>query len=303
VADRERHGEQDKMTFQRLVRFVPKGADGSKILIGEPVDSSVDVGLAVRKGDDVEVKVYSGSSVLSPGSPTDKVAVIDRVLSPLAQSEVGTIRCIGLNYKTHAEEAKMSIPDIPTLFLKPATSLADPWPAPTLIPRHTIPTDSADYESELAVIIGKDAKNVSEADALDHVLGYTASNDISSRAAQFAQSQWCYSKGFDGALPLGPVLVSRHAVPDVGKLRLRGLKNGKVMQESGLTDLIFSVPQIVSFLSQGTTLPAGTVIVTGTPAGVGFAKSPKEVLHEGDEFVVEILPHIGSLVSVLQNEK
>jgi 2-keto-4-pentenoate hydratase/2-oxohepta-3-ene-1,7-dioic acid hydratase in catechol pathway len=156
----------------------------------------------------------------------------------------------------------MSIPDIPTVFLyvpfshthesvfcrfsanhrhfflqhsKPQTSLADPWPAPTIIPKHTIASDSADYESELAIVIGKEAKNVSESDALDYVLGYTASNDISSRAAQFAQTQWCYSKGFDGACPIGPVLVSKRLVPDASQLRMRGLKNGKVLQESPLT--------------------------------------------------------------------
>ncbi|KXX83446.1 Fumarylacetoacetate hydrolase domain-containing protein 2 [Madurella mycetomatis] len=289
------------MSFDRLVRFVPKG-DDSKILIGEPADSSIDVGAAVRKGEDVQVKVFSGKSVLDAGSPTGETAVIGRILSPLAQEEVGTIRCIGLNYKRHAEEAKMSIPDIPTLFLKPATCLADPWPAPTIIPKHTIASNTADYESELAVVLGKEAKNVSEADALDYVLGYTASNDISSRASQFAQTQWCYSKGFDGACPLGPVLVSKKLVPDVGKLKMRGLKNGKVVQESGLTDLIFSVAQVVSFLSQGTTLPKGTVIITGTPAGVGFAHKPQELLHDGDEFVVEILPHIGSLYNVMKNE-
>ncbi|KAH6856471.1 hypothetical protein B0I37DRAFT_367523 [Chaetomium sp. MPI-CAGE-AT-0009] len=290
------------MSFNRLVRFAPKG-DDSKILLGEPADSSVDVGAAVRKGEDVPVKVYSGTSVLDPGSPTGETAIIGRILAPLTQQEVGTIRCIGLNYKKHAEEAKMSIPEIPTVFLKPSTCLADPYPSPTIIPKHTIASDSADYESELAIVIGREAKNVSEADALDYVLGYTASNDISSRASQFAQTQWCYSKGFDGACPIGPVLVSKHLVPDVGKLRLRGLKNGKVVQDSGLTDLIFSVEQIVSFLSQGTTLPKGTVIITGTPAGVGFARKPQELLHDGDEFVVEIQPHIGSLYNVMQNEK
>ncbi|KAK1755952.1 hypothetical protein QBC47DRAFT_200747 [Echria macrotheca] len=290
------------MGFQRIVRFVPKDND-SKILLGEPVDADVDVGLAVRKGEDVKVNVYSGSSVLDAGAPTGEVATIGRILAPLAKKEVGTIRCIGLNYKKHAEEAKMSIPEIPTLFLKPDTCLADPWPAPTIIPKHTIATDSADYESELAIVISKECKNVSEEDALDYVLGYTASNDISSRAAQFAQTQWCYSKGFDGACPIGPVLVARDAIPDVGALRMRGLKNGRVLQESPLTDLIFSVQQIVSFVSQGTTLQAGTLIITGTPAGVGFAKKPSEVLRDGDEFVVEILPKIGSLVNVMKNEE
>ncbi|KAK4099638.1 hypothetical protein N658DRAFT_498119 [Parathielavia hyrcaniae] len=290
------------MSFDRLVRFVPKDDDNS-ILIGEPSDSSVDVGAAVRKGEDVQVKVYSGKSVLHAGSPTGKTAVIGRILSPVTQEEAGTIRCIGLNYTKHALEAKMEIPNIPTVFLKPSTSLADPYPAPTIIPKHTIASKSADYEAELAVVIGKEAKNVSEAGALDYVLGYTASNDISSRTSQFAQTQWCYSKGFDGACPIGPVLVNKKLVPDVGALHLRGLKNGQVMQQSPLTDLIFAVPQIVSFLSQGTTLPKGTVIITGTPAGVGFAKKPQELLQDGDEFVVEILPHIGSLYNVMQNEK
>ncbi|KAL2263293.1 hypothetical protein VTK26DRAFT_7413 [Humicola hyalothermophila] len=290
------------MSFDRLVRFVPVGAD-RRVLIGEPVNGSIDVSTAVRNGEKVEVNVFSGKSVLDPGSPTGEVVAIGHILSPLAQEEVGTIRCIGLNYKKHAEEAKMDIPSIPTVFFKPASSLNDPWPAPIIIPKHTIETDSADYESELVVVIGRDCKNVSEAEALDYVLGYTAGNDVSSRAAQFAQSQWCYSKGFDGACPIGPVLVSKRLVPDVGKLRLRGIKNGKVVQETMLTDLIFSVAQIVSFLSQGTTLPKGTIILTGTPAGVGFARKPQELLHDGDEFVVEILPHIGSLYNEIRNEK
>jgi len=290
------------MVFERLVRFVPKGEDG-KVLLGEPEDRSVDVGAAVRKGEDVPVKVYSGTSVLSPGEPTDKVATIGRILSPLTVHEVGTIRCIGLNYRKHAEEAKMAIPDVPTVFLKPATAVADPWPAPTIIPKHTIPTDSADYEAELAVVLGRDAKNVSEADALDYVLGYTASNDVSSRVAQKAETQWCYSKGFDGACPLGPVLVSPKLIPDVANLTIRGLKNGKVVQESGINDLIFTVAQVIAHLSKGTTLPKGTVILTGTPSGIGFLRDPKEVLHDGDQFVVEIQPHIGSLCQVFKNEE
>lgn len=133
-------------------------------------------------------------------------------------------------------------------YSKPQTSLADPYPAPTIIPKHTIASDSADYESELAIVLGKEAKNVSEADALGYVLGYTAGNDISSRASQFAQTQWCYSKGFDGACPIGPVLVNKKLVPDVGQLKLRGLKNGKVVQDSSLTYVFL----FVSFRSRPT---------------------------------------------------
>ncbi|KAI1079171.1 hypothetical protein F5B20DRAFT_181541 [Whalleya microplaca] len=290
------------MGFERLVRFVPRG-DSTSVLIGQPVDGAVDVGKAVRNGEDVQVKVFSGSSVLDPGSPTDKVEVIDRILSPLSTSEVGSIRCIGLNYANHAKEAKMALPNIPMMFMKPATALADPWPVPTIIPKHTLQDDCADYESELAIVIGKSCKNVSEADALSYVLGYTAANDVSSRAAQLAQSQACYSKGFDGSCPLGPVLVSAAAVPDPSAFTIRGLKNGEVMQNSGLNDMIFDSAKLISFLSQGTTLPPGTVIITGTPAGVGFGKKPPQYLHEGDEFVVELTPHVGSLYSVFETEK
>ncbi|UKZ72308.1 uncharacterized protein TrAtP1_013251 [Trichoderma atroviride] len=289
------------MSFNRLVRFVPRGRQNS-ILIGEPLNSAIDVGKEVRNGHEVEVKVFSGTSVLDAGSETGIIESIDRILSPLAMSEVGTIRCIGLNYAKHAKEANLALPSVPVVFLKPATSLADPWPASTIIPSFSLADDTADYESELCIVIGKSAKNVSEDDALSYVLGYTASNDISARKSQFEQSQWCFSKGFDTSCPIGPTLVSTSVLPDPSKLRIRGLKNGKVMQDSPLSDLIFSIPALVSWLSQGTTLPAGTIILTGTPSGIGMAMKPTEYLHEGDEFTVEILPHIGSLYSSIKNE-
>ncbi|RSM17272.1 hypothetical protein CDV31_003987 [Fusarium ambrosium] len=287
--------------FSRLVRFVPKSSP-SRVLIGQPLQKDLDIGTATRKGEDVSVDVFSGTSILSPGEATGVIETIDRILSPLAQNEVGTIRCIGLNYKQHAAEVGMDIPSLPTVFMKPATAIGDPWPAPTILPKLTQLDDCGDYESELAVIIGKSAKNVSEADALDYVLGYTAANDVSSRTSQLNQSQWSFSKGFDGACPLGPVVVSTSEVPDVSSLWLRGLKNGNVLQDSSINDLIFSVPKLVSFLSQSTTLPAGTVIITGTPAGVGMGRKPKETLRHGDGFAVEILPHIGTLFNVFENE-
>ncbi|KAJ9139167.1 Fumarylacetoacetate hydrolase family protein [Pleurostoma richardsiae] len=288
--------------FTRLVRFVPQ-SDLSRILIGQPVEPDLDVGLALRKGLKVTAFVFSGSSVLAPGSTTSVVEVIDRILSPLASNEVGTIRCIGLNYKQHAAEVKLEIPATPTVFMKPNTSLGTPWPEPTILPKVTQADDCGDYEAELAVVIGKTAKNVSAAEAMDYVLGYTAANDVSSRTSQFAQSQWCYSKSFDGACPLGPALVSTSVISDPASFHLRGLKNGEVLQDCGIDDLIFSVPKLVSFLSQSTTLPPGTVILTGTPAGVGAGRSPKVTLRENDEFEVEILPHIGTLVNLFKNEK
>ncbi|KAL9947192.1 hypothetical protein D7B24_005086 [Verticillium nonalfalfae] len=289
-------------SFQRLVRFIPK-SNALKVLIGEPESTTIDVGVALRKGQDVPVLVWSGSSVLSPGTKTTQREVVDKVLSPVAPHEVGTIRCIGLNYVQHAKELDAPIPTVPTVFLKPSTSLASPWPAPTLLPAITQADDTGDYESELAVIIGRACKNVSETEALDYVLGYTACNDVSSRASQFAQSQWCYSKGFDGSCPIGPAIVSKELISDPAALHIRGLKNGEVMQDCGTDDLIFSVAKLVSVLSQGATLPAGTIIITGTPAGVGAGRKPKVTIRHDDEFAVEILPHIGTLINVFENEQ
>ncbi|KAJ1714892.1 fumarylacetoacetate (FAA) hydrolase [Aspergillus oryzae] len=289
-------------TFSRLVRFVPK-SNPSKVLIGEPVDAQLDVGLALYQGKEVSVRPFTGASVLNPGQKTESTEIISRILSPLSQNEVGSIRCIGLNYTSHAAEMKLSIPDVPTLFIKPPTALSDPWPAPTILPKITQVDNTGDYESEMVIVIGRDAKDVSEADALDYVLGYTAANDVSSRTSQMNQSQWCFSKGFDTSCPIGPTLVSAALFPDASKFQIRGLKNGKVLQDCPLTDLIFSVPKLVSFLSQGTTLPAGTIILTGTPPGVGAAKNPKEFLKDGDEFAVELLPHVGTLVTKIENHK
>ncbi|KAJ5115289.1 hypothetical protein NUU61_001048 [Penicillium alfredii] len=288
-------------TFSRLVRFVPK-SNPSSILIGEPVDPQLDVGLALYQGKEVSVRPFSGSSVLNPGQVTSATETIARILSPLAQTEVGSIRCIGLNYVSHAKEMSLPIPDVPTLFMKPSTALADPWPAPTVLPKITQQDNTGDYESEMVIVIGRDAKDVPESEALDYVLGYTAANDVSSRTSQMNQSQWTFSKGFDGACPIGPVLASAALIPDASRFQIRGLKSGRVMQDCPLTDLIFSVPQLVSFLTQGTTLPAGTIILTGTPPGVGAAKKPQEFLQAGDEFAVELLPHVGTLINKIEHQ-
>ncbi|OOQ91621.1 fumarylacetoacetate hydrolase family protein [Penicillium brasilianum] len=288
-------------TFSRLVRFVPK-SNPAKVLIGEPVDASLDVGLALYQGKEVAVRPFSGSSVLNPGQVTSSTETIERILSPLSQSEVGSIRCVGLNYVSHAKEMSLPIPEVPTLFIKPSTALADPFPAPTVLPKITQQDGTGDYESEMVIVIGRDAKDVPESEALDYVLGYTAANDVSSRTFQMNQSQWCFSKGFDGSCPIGPVLVSAALIPDATKLHIRGLKSGRVMQDCPLTDLIFNVPQLISFLSQGTTLPAGTIILTGTPPGVGAAKNPKEFIKAGDEFAVELLPHVGTLINKIEHQ-
>lgn len=150
---------------------------------------------------------------------------------------------------------------------------------------------------------GKLCKNVSEADALNYVLGYTAGNDVSSRATQFTQSQWCYSKGYDTSCPLGPVLLLAASMPDPRKMHIRGLKNEKVMQDCGIDDLIFDIPKIISFCSSGTTLEPGTVILTGTPSGVGSICRPQEFMKEGDVYAIEVTPGVGTLVNRWVYEK
>ncbi|CZS79389.1 unnamed protein product [Fusarium graminearum] len=246
--------------FSRLVRFIST-TEPAKVLIGQPAEDDLDIGVALRQSREVKVHVFSGLSVLKPGQKTGETAVVSRILSPLDSSEVGTIRCIGLNID-----------------------------------------DCGDYEAELAVVIGRAAKNVTKEEAMEYVLGYTAANDISSRTSQFGQSQWCFSKGFDGSCPLGPALVSKDLVPDPSMFNIRGLKKDQVLQDCGADDLIFDIPTLISFLSQGTTLLPGTVILTGTPAGVGVGRQPKVTISDGDEFSVEILPHIGTLVSTFKNE-
>ncbi|TKY86965.1 hypothetical protein EX895_003642 [Sporisorium graminicola] len=287
--------------FGRLVRFHPSSSP-DQIHVGEPVDAEVDVGQAVFNSRDVLVNIFSGTSVLEPGRPTGEQSTIGQLLSPLTQKEVGTIRCIGLNYVEHAKEAGLDIPSVPTVFLKPDTALAGPWPQKTLVPKSLLQDDAADHEAEVAVVIGRTCKDVDEQSALSYVLGITAANDVSSRKAQFAQSQWCYSKGFDTSCPIGPALVHINAVKDLSKVSIQGKVNDDIVQKSDLSDLIFSIPKIVSFLSRGTTLPAGTLILTGTPAGIGWTASPRRTLQDGDTFTVTVSNGVGSLINQVEFE-
>lgn len=159
--------------YSRLVRFVPADTQSNSTtpLIGEPVDAGLDVGQATYSSQPVRVHVYSGTSILHPGERTGEEVTVGRLLSPLAASEVGMIRCIGLNYISHAKEVGLDIPTVPTLFTKPDTALAGPWPQNTVIPKSFVQDDAADYEAEVVLVIGKDCKNVSEQDAMDYLLG------------------------------------------------------------------------------------------------------------------------------------
>lgn len=207
---------------------------------------------------------------------------------------------MGLNYRKHAKEMNLELPEHPTLFFKPSTCLGAPN-APLLIP-HQATDGQADYEAELAVIIGKAAKNVKKEDAMDYVLGYACSNDVTARVHQFNGAQWGFGKGFDGFAPLGPCIVSAASVPNPGDIELKTVLNGETMQYSLANDMIFSIPEIVAYLSQGTTLESGTVIMTGTPHGIGVSKVPKVFLKPKDDLRIVMSHGMGSLVTPVAYE-
>lgn len=193
------------------------------------------------------------------------------------------IFCIGLNYRQHAEETKAKIPEFPVVFMKSPASVIGTG-EPIVLPRH-LRSDQVDFEGELAVVIGKQCRNVSRQKALDYVAGYACANDVSARDWQktWGGSQWCKGKGFDTFCPLGAL-----AQVDPGHLRVRTILNGEVMQDSNTSDMIFDVPRLIEFLNGSTTLLPGTVILTGTPAGVGMARTPPVWLKAGDTVTVEI---------------
>jgi 2-keto-4-pentenoate hydratase/2-oxohepta-3-ene-1,7-dioic acid hydratase in catechol pathway len=196
----------------------------------------------------------------------------------------GKILAIGRNYADHAKEGGAALPEAPLLFNKLPNSLSA-HNAPIVLPSIS---KKVDYEAELAVVIGRQAKRVSEAEALDYVFGYTLINDVSARDLQFGDGQWTRGKGLDTFAPLGPFITTRDEIKDVQSLDIQGRLNGQVMQTSNTSMMIFRVAYLVSYLSQGLTLEPGDVIATGTPEGVGVFRDPPVLLKDGDVFEVEI---------------
>jgi 2-keto-4-pentenoate hydratase/2-oxohepta-3-ene-1,7-dioic acid hydratase in catechol pathway len=205
------------------------------------------------------------------------------------------IYCIGKNYADHARETGSTVPERPVVFMKPTSAVQDPDKVIQL-PGAAVEKPGVDFEGELAVIIGRAALNVPKHDALQYVLGYTCANDVSARwwQSHAGGGQWIKGKGFDTFCPLGPVLVTADDIPDPQDLTISTTVNGETMQSDSTGNMIFSVANIISYLSQGTTLLPGTVILTGTPSGVGFVRHPPVFLQPGDEVVVTI-ERIGSL--------
>ncbi|MEX2511865.1 MAG: fumarylacetoacetate hydrolase family protein [Cyclobacteriaceae bacterium] len=217
----------------------------------------------------------------SNASSCPEIPADERLGAPVFQPS--KIICVGLNYSMHAKESGMDVPKQPVLFMKATSSLSGPFD-PIIIPKNSKATD---WEVELAIVIGKKANYVSEDKAMDHVFGYTLHNDVSERDFQLHHGgQWVKGKSCDSFAPLGPYLVSKDEIKDPHKLRLWLKVNDKMMQDSYTSDLVFNVPQLVSYISQYMSLLPGDIISTGTPAGVGMGLKPPTYLKEGD--VVEL---------------
>ena len=213
-----------------------------------------------------------------------------RLLAPVPRP--GKLICIGLNYRDHAAESNMPIPERPVVFSKFTTSVVGPNDSVVL----PLTSSQVDYEAELAVVIGRRAKNVSRDRAFDYVLGYTIVNDVSARDFQFADGQWQRGKSCDTFAPMGEAIVTTDEVPDPHNLSIKLRLNGQTMQDSNTDQLIFGVPELIEFLSESITLEPGDVIATGTPPGVGFARKPPVFIKDGDVMEVEI-EKLGTLTS------
>lgn len=207
------------------------------------------------------------------------------------------IICLGLNYRDHAAEAGAPIPEVPELFAKYPNALIGPGD-PVIIPRVS---DQVDYEAELAVVIGRPGRYISDTEAYDYVAGYMAFNDVSARDFQFRGRQWMPGKIFDGFAPTGPWLVTRDEIPDPHALRISLEVGEERLQDSNTGAMIFKIPQVIAFISQILTLEPGDIIATGTPAGVGFARKPPRFLRPG-EVVRVLIDGIGTLENPVVRE-
>jgi 2-keto-4-pentenoate hydratase/2-oxohepta-3-ene-1,7-dioic acid hydratase in catechol pathway len=263
---RARFGEEERLVVER---------DGVLRAAAEPGVELVDV--------------MSGHELVTPDAGAEEVGA-DLLVAPLRP---GKIVAIGLNYRDHAREAGLELPERPLVFAKFPSSVIGPGAPIEIDPRVTT---RVDWEVELTVVIGRRTRHVSRADALGAVYGYTVGNDVSARDVQFGDRQWTRGKSLDGFCPLGPLVVTADEMPDPQALQLETTVNGEVMQQSSTAEMVFGVAELIEFCSASFTLEPGDVIMTGTPWGVGEFMDPKRSLHPGDEVVVSV-DGVGSLAN------
>ncbi|HSN41793.1 MAG TPA: fumarylacetoacetate hydrolase family protein [Burkholderiales bacterium] len=272
------------LTFLAENKVRPGVLDGDKVVdlaaAGLPVDEHGDLMAILRGGETALGRVKEAMK-----SPRKTYRLADvKVMAPLLAPS--KIIAVGLNYIDHCHEANLPVPVEPVLFSKFPNSITGPyddlsWPA--------IVSKEVDYEVELGIVIARRGRDISEKDAMGYVYGYAVVNDVSARDQQFANAkQWDRGKSFDTFCPWGPYIVTRDEIADPHNLGVRTILNGKEMQNSNTKNLIFNIPKIIAYASQGTTLMPGDLIPTGTPFGVGFSRKPPVYLQDGDECVCEV---------------
>ncbi|KAJ4264145.1 hypothetical protein NW764_015953 [Fusarium oxysporum] len=282
------------MTWTRLIRFFD---EEDRLCYGEPqIEQANDLPRLLTEGNLLARELIGDSPFSS--TPSNNLLRVKRLVGPLSTKDVPIIRCVGLNYGEHIKETGRSVPPYPSIFIKPSRAVAG-WNDDVAIPS-IAQKNQLDYEGELAIVIGKEGKNISLEESLEYVAGYTIANDVSARTWQrdpaFAGNtpQWCFSKGFDGWAPLGPMIVSPKLIGAADNLDLQTKVNGEMRQKANTSDLVFGVRRIVAFVSQGTTLEKGCVILTGTPGGVALGMENPKWLVDGD--VVEVsIKNIGTI--------
>jgi 2-keto-4-pentenoate hydratase/2-oxohepta-3-ene-1,7-dioic acid hydratase in catechol pathway len=261
----------------KLVTFSrPGSASEAGILSGDRV-----IGL----GTDM-LSVIAAGKMPAPGGPAHELAAV-KLLAPIPRPP--KLICIGLNYRDHAEETKMAIPTVPTIFNKFTNVVIGPG-EPIILPKAST---RPDYEAEFAFVIGPGGRNIPASRAMEHVYGYTMVNDVSARDFQMATSQWLMGKTFDTFAPMGPWLVTADEIADPHALDISleivsSEMGTERLQHSNTRELIFKIPELIEYLSTVVTLEPGDVVSTGTPAGVGFARKPPRYLKPGDEVIIRV---------------
>ncbi|MCC3374644.1 fumarylacetoacetate hydrolase family protein [Cohnella sp. REN36] len=271
----------------KWVQFKRKHEPNGRIALGvQEADGQVRLfadGLELRTLIEQIADLPPGAEPPAPPVYAPVLAPDDIVLcAPIAKPE--KLIFVGLNYRDHAAESNMAVPQVPVLFPKYPNAIVGP-DADVVIPAEV---RECDYEAELAVVIGKRAKRVRPEDAMSHVFGYTIINDVSARDMQLHEGQWTRGKAIDTFAPMGPCVVTRDEIPDPGRLDISLTLNGEIMQQSNTRELIFDIPYLVSFLSRTMTLEPGDIISTGTPPGVGMGRTPPVWLRHGDVTEIEV---------------
>jgi 2-keto-4-pentenoate hydratase/2-oxohepta-3-ene-1,7-dioic acid hydratase in catechol pathway len=288
-----------------LVTFIEGGKSRLGIL-DRARDEVVDLSrVAPGLPQDMAAFIALGESGLAearraPASRTGRLPLAQVRLTAPIPKPARNIFCVGKNYREHAQELQTAglkgggaeaIPELPIFFTKATSSVIGPGEP---IPAWLDPTNTTDYEGELAVVIGPGGRGIARAEAMRHVYGYTIVNDVTSRALQRRHQQWFLGKSLDGFCPMGPAIATADEAPDVGTLRVQTRVNGDLRQDALVADLIFDIPTLIETLSRTLTLAPGDVIVTGTPAGVGMGFKPPKYLKKGDVVTISIDP-IGTL--------